>query len=406
MSVELAVGQPVWRFTGIYREPDTSSRVLTWALLSRLHEQSCRPRLCAGDFNEILDNSEKRGYLPSPNWQMRNFRNVLLECDLHDISHIGDPFTWSNRQSEGPRPWRFEATWLQSDQCEEELEEVAAREETRWKQRSKELWLKEGDRSTSFFHRKDRNRFYKSDSKDSERVRGLGGFGGGIRRPLMLVWRGPNALYTTEEVFRALFKWLPLNPRVLTRGQGWMALKLDISKAYDKRIIQAPKLSGRRGDFVWQRVVGFLSLWVGFWGGSSWESCPWMVAVSSQLTPTGLGLYPLCKCWSASLGASVIVRHGRGTCIPISLFLCSSISWTPSLVKIELPQRVREVGAIVATGFQRDTAWLVTHRILGQGLGKVAEPGQPREANSTCASPWVVSGGCWRRLCVILSKSS
>ncbi|KAL0359841.1 UNVERIFIED_CONTAM: hypothetical protein Sangu_0833500 [Sesamum angustifolium] len=100
ISVELAVGQPVWRFTGIYREPDTSSRVLTWALLSRLHEQSCRPWLCAGDFNEILDNSEKRGYLPRPNWQMRNFRNALLE-------------------SEGPRPWRFEAAWLQSDQCEE-----------------------------------------------------------------------------------------------------------------------------------------------------------------------------------------------------------------------------------------------------------------------------------------------
>ncbi|KAL0305062.1 UNVERIFIED_CONTAM: hypothetical protein Sangu_3053900 [Sesamum angustifolium] len=34
MSVELEVGQPVWRFTGIYGELDTSRRDQMWALLS------------------------------------------------------------------------------------------------------------------------------------------------------------------------------------------------------------------------------------------------------------------------------------------------------------------------------------------------------------------------------------
>ncbi|KAL0403885.1 UNVERIFIED_CONTAM: putative mitochondrial protein [Sesamum radiatum] len=98
LTVELEEGQPGWRFTGIYGEPDVNRRVITWQLLSRLRALSCRAWLCAGDFNEILDNSEKLGGPPRPNWQMRNFRQSLSVCELHDIGFTGDPFTWSNRQ--------------------------------------------------------------------------------------------------------------------------------------------------------------------------------------------------------------------------------------------------------------------------------------------------------------------
>ncbi|KAL0454592.1 UNVERIFIED_CONTAM: hypothetical protein Slati_0798400 [Sesamum latifolium] len=236
-----------------------------------------------GDFNEILAPSEKSGGPPRPAWQIRRFRSALQECELADIGCMGDPFTWSNRHAypntvkerldracanlgwaqlfpnasvshipvscsdhsallirllgnpicmkPQSRPWRFEAAWAQSSDCErvvaegwflggqnriergvsqqiascqvclsgwskrtfqcdkkrvqslenrlsvissglmtealceeasnirKELERIAAFDETKWRQRSKDLWLREGDQNTAFFHRRASHRF-------------------------------------------------------------------------------------------------------------------------------------------------------------------------------------------------------------------------------------------------------
>ncbi|KAL0426170.1 UNVERIFIED_CONTAM: hypothetical protein Sradi_1151800 [Sesamum radiatum] len=89
-----------WRFSGVYGEPDTSKRTEFWNLLSRLHDQSARPWLCAGDFNEILEQSEKKGGPLRAEWQIRNFRNCLTYCQLHDMGFLGSPYTWCNNQRE------------------------------------------------------------------------------------------------------------------------------------------------------------------------------------------------------------------------------------------------------------------------------------------------------------------
>ncbi|KAL0458903.1 UNVERIFIED_CONTAM: hypothetical protein Slati_0517500 [Sesamum latifolium] len=62
-----------WRFMGIYDEPDTSQREMTWQLLRRLCSQSVRAWLCAGDFNELLRQSEKESGPLCLYWQIRNF---------------------------------------------------------------------------------------------------------------------------------------------------------------------------------------------------------------------------------------------------------------------------------------------------------------------------------------------
>ncbi|KAL0286138.1 UNVERIFIED_CONTAM: hypothetical protein Scaly_2800100 [Sesamum calycinum] len=68
VSVRVKESDEWWRFSGIYGEPDTSKRDHTWRLLRRLHSQSIRPWLCAGDFNEILEHSEKEGGPPRAEW--------------------------------------------------------------------------------------------------------------------------------------------------------------------------------------------------------------------------------------------------------------------------------------------------------------------------------------------------
>lgn len=51
----------VWRFTGIYGEPQTEQKHRTWTLLRDLANQQVMPWLCAGDFNEVLYQHEKEG---------------------------------------------------------------------------------------------------------------------------------------------------------------------------------------------------------------------------------------------------------------------------------------------------------------------------------------------------------
>lgn len=51
----------LWRFTGIYGEPQTENKHRTWKLMRDLHAGRIRPWLCAGDFNEILHQHEKEG---------------------------------------------------------------------------------------------------------------------------------------------------------------------------------------------------------------------------------------------------------------------------------------------------------------------------------------------------------
>ncbi|KAL0405350.1 UNVERIFIED_CONTAM: hypothetical protein Slati_3848900 [Sesamum latifolium] len=187
--------------------------------MQSLKKHSHRPWLCGGDFNEILSQQEKLGGPPRPNWQIRNFRSDHLPI----LVKLSQQPRFSGK---GFRPLRFEASWLQSKNCEEavrqswhdsvflegpnriisrldaciknlkawserefkrdkelvnklehrlyilssenisegqkeeameireELERLAAHEESFWKQHNKALWLKEEDRNTRFFHQK------------------------------------------------------------------------------------------------------------------------------------------------------------------------------------------------------------------------------------------------------------
>ncbi|KAK4406650.1 hypothetical protein Sango_0671500 [Sesamum angolense] len=61
VSARMEEGGDWWSFSGVYSKPDTNKRMEFWSLLRRLYSHSVRPWLCAGNFYEILEHSEKVG---------------------------------------------------------------------------------------------------------------------------------------------------------------------------------------------------------------------------------------------------------------------------------------------------------------------------------------------------------
>ena len=82
-----------WCFIGFYGEPDTQKRHEAWGRLRSLKARGKAPWLCAGDFNEVTNQSKKIGGRTRPHGQMRAFRDVLDECGFMDLGFVGSMFT-------------------------------------------------------------------------------------------------------------------------------------------------------------------------------------------------------------------------------------------------------------------------------------------------------------------------
>ena len=84
----------VWRFTGLYGEPNWQDKHKTWQRLRDLHAVVDLPWLVMGDLNEILYLFEKEVGNPRLIHFMENFRQALDDCGLVDCGYIGERFTW------------------------------------------------------------------------------------------------------------------------------------------------------------------------------------------------------------------------------------------------------------------------------------------------------------------------
>jgi hypothetical protein len=85
-----------WTFTRFYGYLDRNLREGSWKLLSHLASLSRDSWLCMGDFNEIVDQSEKHGGAICSEAQMQRFSSTLEECNLNDLGYRGSKYTWSN----------------------------------------------------------------------------------------------------------------------------------------------------------------------------------------------------------------------------------------------------------------------------------------------------------------------
>jgi hypothetical protein len=81
---------------GFYGHPKMHKRVEAWSLLRHLKSLVPDPWLCAGDFNEILNQTEKVGRRRRSNYLMENFKSALEFWGLHEVECRGPRCTWNN----------------------------------------------------------------------------------------------------------------------------------------------------------------------------------------------------------------------------------------------------------------------------------------------------------------------
>ncbi|GLT28415.1 hypothetical protein SLA2020_033510 [Shorea laevis] len=74
-----------WRLTSFYGRSEVARRGESWSLLEPLKIASSRLRLCFGDFNEILRQSEKVGGNHRPYKQLEVFAEALNFFDFKEM---------------------------------------------------------------------------------------------------------------------------------------------------------------------------------------------------------------------------------------------------------------------------------------------------------------------------------
>ena len=89
-----------FHMTFVYGEPKIPRRQGVWDAISSLAANRASPWLLTGDFNEILDNSEKSGGPARPERTFLAFREFLALNDLFDLKHTGNHLSWRGRRGQ------------------------------------------------------------------------------------------------------------------------------------------------------------------------------------------------------------------------------------------------------------------------------------------------------------------
>ncbi|KAL2895133.1 UDP-N-acetylmuramoylalanine--D-glutamate ligase [Bienertia sinuspersici] len=74
-----------WCFVGIYGWANVKDKHKTWKLIQHLYEDSNKPILFGGDFNEILRREEKDGGSEATRREILHFRQVMDDYELRDL---------------------------------------------------------------------------------------------------------------------------------------------------------------------------------------------------------------------------------------------------------------------------------------------------------------------------------
>lgn len=90
-----------WKVSSVYGWPENGQKFKTWEMINSLGRNNNLPWLIGGDFNEVLQDAEKKGGHPCEFYNLFAFRNCLDMNGFRDLGDVGHPYTWSNNRTEG-----------------------------------------------------------------------------------------------------------------------------------------------------------------------------------------------------------------------------------------------------------------------------------------------------------------
>lgn len=82
----------------IYGEPEVANRLKIWDELESMASTRTDPWFLTGDFNEIIDNSEKMGGPLRAEGSFCAFRSFLSQCDIFDLKRSRNSLSWRGKR--------------------------------------------------------------------------------------------------------------------------------------------------------------------------------------------------------------------------------------------------------------------------------------------------------------------
>ncbi|KAL0006983.1 hypothetical protein SO802_008485 [Lithocarpus litseifolius] len=170
-----------WMLVGFYGPPYHSKKKKAWGNLFALLESHQGPWAVMGDFNFIVNEEEQLGGNRGGPSSTNYLKELLFEFNAVDLEYSGNKYTWArgsrrfglgmkdvvlslkkpgrdrinsllkNIKEVQDRQPSHENGLLEND-LQIELSEWLLRSEVVWRQKSRELWLKLGDKNSKFFH--------------------------------------------------------------------------------------------------------------------------------------------------------------------------------------------------------------------------------------------------------------
>lgn len=90
----------VFYSTFVYGDPIRAERRQVWENITSLNCNRNAPWFLTGDFNDIINNSEKEGGAIRAEGTFGDFRTFLSEGDLYDLRHSGNPLSWRGKRND------------------------------------------------------------------------------------------------------------------------------------------------------------------------------------------------------------------------------------------------------------------------------------------------------------------